>query len=209
LLICPLAITKANNEARVNFTLEDAPLSTEKSRFRAKSQLAIVELRKARDMTQQALAVYMGRTTTTIGRWEAIRPPRGLSLVELAKVARDFKREDLAAVFEQELQRESAVIAGMSGLGALAHSMGVITSVPLEFAVRNMYEAAAADHSRNSAVYRAYRRLLRRIVADHNLLIHEIAKGNVFKQYLPDYLETLQIEIEEMEEKEDSQSEGK
>jgi hypothetical protein len=53
-----------------------------------------------------------------LGRWEAMRPPRGLSLAELAKVACDFERPDLAQIFEGELEQEFRVIGG--GLGALA-----------------------------------------------------------------------------------------
>ncbi len=179
--------------------------STVKSRQRSKTQQAIVELRKARQMTQQALAIHMGRTTTTIGRWEAIRPPRGFSLVELAKVARDFERKDLAEIFERELQRESALMAsGGRGLEALAHHIGMIS--PLETAVKKLFQIARADSSRRSVAYREYRKVRRAIADSIASLLREACQGRLIDVRGPNLvrnLEQLQIEIEAMEEEEE------
>lgn len=173
--------------------------STDKLRDRSKTQQAIVELRKTRQMTQQALAIHMRRTTTTIGRWEAMRPPRGFSLVELAKVARDFDRDDLAEVFERELQRESALMAsGGRGLEALTYS-------PLETAVKSLLQAARADSTRRSAAYRAYRKVLKAVGDSMSILLREASQGRFIDMRDPNLikrLEQLQIEIEAMEEEE-------
>jgi hypothetical protein len=145
----------------------------------------------------------MHRNTATVGRWEAIRPPRGLSLAELAKVARDFDRSDLAVVFERDLERESRVIGG--GLGGYAHSVGLITSVPLEFALKNLYECARGDSSRRSAVYHAYQSVLKTILSANALLIREVGKGRLVRPDRPDYLQqllSLQIKLEAMQDQE-------
>jgi transcriptional regulator with XRE-family HTH domain len=176
-----------------------------KSTERTESQRAIVELRRTRDLTQQGLATYMRCNTATVGRWEAIRPPRGLSLAELAKVARDFDRPDLAEIFDRELEREFRVVGG--GLGTHALSLGITTSTPLEFALKNLYECARGDSSRRSAAYRAYRRLIKTMVSAHALLVREAVRGRLVKPDQPEFLrqlQSLQIELEAMQDQEES-----
>jgi hypothetical protein len=45
----------------------------------------------------------------SVSRWETIRSPSGLSLVRLAKYARDVGLEDLAVIFDEELGRTRAI----------------------------------------------------------------------------------------------------
>src|SRR6516225_1795367 len=92
---------------------------------RTETQRPIIALRQSRGFSQQDLATYMRHNTATIGRWEAITPPHGLALVELAKVAHAFGRKDLAEIFSQEVDREAGIMGG--GLGGYAHRTGIIT----------------------------------------------------------------------------------
>jgi transcriptional regulator with XRE-family HTH domain len=172
---------------------------------RTETQLAIVALRQTRNFTQQDLATHMRRNTATIGRWEAIRPPRGVSLSELARVAHEFGREDLAEIFQQELNRELLLVGG--GVGAAAHGLGIATSIPLEFALKNLLECAAADQSRSSKLYREVQKLVKHIQATHALLIKEVASGKLVKVGQSNFLkqlEGLQLQIEALEDREGS-----
>jgi len=66
-------------------------------------QQAIVELRRRLGMTQQALAVHLGKAVVTVARWETTRPPKGESLVALIRMAQAAGHDDLAAVFTRSL----------------------------------------------------------------------------------------------------------
>jgi hypothetical protein len=134
-----------------------------------------------------------------------IRPPRGVSLSELARVAHEFGREDLAQIFERELNRELQLVGG--GVGALAHSLGTMTSLPLEFALKNLLECAAADQSGRSKISRAVKQLKKNITAAHALLIQEVATGKLVKVGQSNFLkqlEGLQVQIEALEDREES-----
>src|SRR5215831_17070780 len=87
-----------------------------KRRDKTEAQLAILELRKHRGLTQQQLAVHMGVTLTSVNRWETRRPPRGYFLMRLASVAMDFERKDLAEIFLAGADKELAAIGELSGL---------------------------------------------------------------------------------------------
>jgi len=62
-------------------------------------QQAIVELRRRLGMTQQDLAIHLGKAVVTVARWETARPPRGESLAALVRMAQAAGHDDLAAVF--------------------------------------------------------------------------------------------------------------
>ena len=88
------------------------PFGTKKKKTRTPLQEAIIALRESRNFTQNDLAKYMNHDLSTVGRWEAMRPPRGLALVELSKVAYDFGRLDLLEVFTDALNQEFTVLQG-------------------------------------------------------------------------------------------------
>jgi transcriptional regulator with XRE-family HTH domain len=182
------------------------PSRENRKRKRTETQEAIIALRQTRDLTQEGLAKHMNRDTSTIGRWESFRPPRGFSLTELAEVAHEFGRDDLAAVFKKELDQESAVFARIGGLGVVAYSTGFRSSHPLKAAATILFDWANTDHKRKTVGPRAYRKLLKAASDGLDLLIREAAKGTTLKQYPPGYLETLQIELGLMEETEDKRN---
>jgi transcriptional regulator with XRE-family HTH domain len=64
---------------------------------------AIRQLRETLKLTQQGLAVKLGTALTTIARWETSRSPRGRTLNDLAHLAEESGRPDLAAIFRKEL----------------------------------------------------------------------------------------------------------
>jgi transcriptional regulator with XRE-family HTH domain len=66
-------------------------------------QLALIELRRRLGMTQQGLSEALHVTMVSVCRWETSRPPAGLSLIRLAKYARDAGLNDVAVIFEEEL----------------------------------------------------------------------------------------------------------
>jgi hypothetical protein len=172
---------------------------------RTEIQQAIITLRRTRGFSQQDLATYMHHNTATIGRWEAITPPHGLALVELAKVAHAFGRTDLAEIFSQAVDLEASLIGG---LGGYVHRTGFVTLTTLEFALKDLYECAHADSSRRSPVSRAYQRALKAIAAAHHVLVQEAAQGRVLKLQEPGYrqhLERIQLQIETMYDQEASE----
>jgi hypothetical protein len=173
--------------------------SRKQKKKRTAIQQAIIALRQTRDFTQQDLAQYMKHDLSTVGRWEAMRPPRGLSLVELGKVAYDFGRDDLREIFERELEKESPVVKG---------SPVRQPQLPLEFAVADLFRVGRAAAAETATARRAYRKALRALVEAHRIVVGEIEKGRLGKkllQNLEDFQRT-QIEIEEMEEEEKQDS---
>ena len=60
---------------------------------------ALRELRRRLQMTQQDLAVHLGKAVVTAARWETSRPPRGGELATLMKLAVQHGWPDLAGVF--------------------------------------------------------------------------------------------------------------
>jgi transcriptional regulator with XRE-family HTH domain len=60
---------------------------------------ALRELRRRLQMTQQDLAVHLGKAVVTVARWETTRPPRGGELSTLMKLAVQHGWPDLAGVF--------------------------------------------------------------------------------------------------------------
>jgi transcriptional regulator with XRE-family HTH domain len=168
-------------------------MSIPKGKQRTKVQDAIVALRKARDLSQQDLAVLLKCNTASIGKWEAIREPRGLSLMELAGVARSFGREDLYEVFTDELEGQLEVL----------NSTGHPTNA-LEVAICRLYHWAhlpqPARASKNQG-RREYMKALHAIVAGHAAFVRDVAKGRV-SGWLMAEVEELQMEIEELEDRE-------
>jgi transcriptional regulator with XRE-family HTH domain len=160
---------------------------------RDKTQQAIIDLRRSRNWTQRELAAHMGHDIATVGRWEAIRPPRGMSLVELAHVARDFGQFHLAEIFEEALNRDSLLVGIQAG----------DSSTYLQIAIDHLYSAAHTP-SPDPQVYRAYRRAQDAIVTGYRRLVEAIAKGKMPDQdsRLADYRKW-QIELEEMQDEEE------
>jgi transcriptional regulator with XRE-family HTH domain len=166
---------------------------------RNKTQQAIIDLRRSRNWTQRELAAHMGRDIATVGRWEAIRPPRGMSLVELAHVARNFGQFHLAEIFEEALNRDSLLV------GIQADD----NSAYLQIAIDHLHVAAHTPNP-DPQVYRAYRKALDTVVAGYRRLVDSIAKGKMPDQYsrLADY-QKWQIELEEMQDEEERRRERK
>ena len=74
-------------------------------------QKAIVALRKRLgDITQQDLAVRMGKTVGTIARWETSYPPSGWTLLELERFALEAGCPDVALVFAQARSDEPRMV---------------------------------------------------------------------------------------------------
>ena len=158
---------------------------------RTEVQQAIVALRQTRNFSQRDFAAHVHHDPATVGRWEAITPPHGRALAELSKIAREFGRPDLAQIFSQELDREVGIVAG-GGLGGIGH-------LPLAAALQDLYEAAQADLSRRSAVYRAYQKLVKAIAVHHAVLLQEVDQGRILKLDQPSYrqhLEQVQLQVE-------------
>lgn len=171
---------------------------------RTEIQQAIIALRHTRRFSQQDLANYMHHNTATIGRWEAITPPHGRALAELAKVAHEFERQDLVKVFSQQLDQEVGMMGG--GLGAVAHQTGLVTLAPVLAAIENLYECAHADPSRRSVIYRECQKALKAIADSHAVLVQQAAEGKVLKLGEPGYrqrLEKVQIQVEAMGDEEE------
>lgn len=166
---------------------------------RTEVQRAIVDLRQTRNLSQRAFAVHIRHNPATIGRWEALTPPHGRALAELSKIAVEFGRPDLAQIFSQGLDREVGIVAS-GGLGGIGH-------FPLDSAVKDLYEAAQADSSRRSAVYRAFQKWLKATVAFHAVLVQEVDQGRILKLDQPSYrqhLEQVQLQIEAMRDQAES-----
>jgi transcriptional regulator with XRE-family HTH domain len=193
-------------------------VSTEKSKSRTKTQDAIVALRKTRGLTQQSLAALMGHTTATVGRWEAIREPHSMSLVELAKVARNFEREDLYEIFMEALVRESVIFAagdpkqtvyGFRRSPEALPAHGSTSPVLLEVAVARLYHWARTEPNPAAfKAHRAYRNVLHAIVAGHAALLAEARKNKMLGLTLAE-IEKLQVEIEELQNQEEKRDAGK
>ena len=187
-------------------------MSTEKSKSRTKTQDAIVALRKTRGLTQQSLAALMGHTTATVGRWEAIREPHGMSLVELAKVARNFEREDLYEIFMGALARESTIFAagdhkqtvyGFRRSPEALPAHGDARPILLEVALARLYNWARTESNPAAfKAHRAYRNVLRAIVAGHAALLAEARKNKMLGLTLAE-IERLQVEIKELKDREE------
>jgi transcriptional regulator with XRE-family HTH domain len=163
-------------------------------------QRALVALRETRGFTQQELATYMRRNLVTIGRWESFRPPHGAMLAELARVAREFERPDLAEVFDGELAREFRMAGG--GLGGWAHQTGMPQLGPFGSALELAQPSAFADSSRRSPIYRACRRAMKAIATMNRLHIREVAQGRIVRSGQQDFLkqlERVQIQIDAIE----------
>lgn len=63
----------------------------------------VVALRKALGLTQQDLAVRMGRAINTVARWETSREPAGISLLQLRDFALTSGLPEIAAGFKSPL----------------------------------------------------------------------------------------------------------
>ena len=82
-------------------------MSRKKNTGHETTQKAIVELRRRCDnMTQRQLADFMKVTITTVSRWERVRPPRGMSLLNLQDAAAALGHADIGEVFKKEFERE-------------------------------------------------------------------------------------------------------
>lgn len=64
---------------------------------------AVRSLRSARGETQEAFGAQFGVTVRTVARWETVRPPRGIVLMQLASIADAAKESKLASAFRTAL----------------------------------------------------------------------------------------------------------
>jgi transcriptional regulator with XRE-family HTH domain len=69
--------------------------------YRTAAQMALIDLRKALEMTQQDLAVALGTTVRSVARWETADSPRGRVLKRLEKFAARRGCPDHAAEFRR------------------------------------------------------------------------------------------------------------
>jgi DNA-binding transcriptional regulator YiaG len=69
--------------------------------YRTAAQMALIDLRKALEMTQQDLAVTLGTTVRSVARWETADSPRGRVLKRLEKFAARKGCPDHAAEFRR------------------------------------------------------------------------------------------------------------
>lgn len=97
-------------------------------------QQAIVELRRRLGLTQQDLAVHLGKAVVTIARWETARPPRGESLAALVRMAEAAGHDDLAAAFACGLGVVSAP-PGRSGAEGKADIAAAVRRLRLHLAL--------------------------------------------------------------------------
>jgi transcriptional regulator with XRE-family HTH domain len=97
---------------------------------------AVRQLRSTLGLTQQAFAVKLDTALTTIARWETVRSPRGRTLNELARLAEDMDRRDLAGVFREELMAE----------------LGLALRSQFRYAVRHQRQAESGAEALNTIV---------------------------------------------------------
>lgn len=95
---------------------------------------AVRELRLTLRLTQQAAAEKFKTALTTWARWETVRSPRGRTLNELARMAKECGRNDLAAVFEKELM----------------HELGLALRSQFRYAVRHQRQALSGELALNT-----------------------------------------------------------
>ena len=70
-------------------------------------QEAIIKLRKALGgISQQELAVRMGKAVVSVARWETARAPSDLALLELRRLALEAGANEAASVFNEALPVE-------------------------------------------------------------------------------------------------------
>lgn len=74
-----------------------------------RAQRAIAELRRRLGMTQQALAVDLGKAVVTVARWETSRLPSTEELLGLHGYAKKRGHEDLAGIFAEAALEASGV----------------------------------------------------------------------------------------------------
>lgn len=71
-----------------------------------RAQEALKRLRGALGLTQQQLAVQLGRAVVTVARWETARPPSGEALGELLRLALESGQRELAHEFKLAMLEE-------------------------------------------------------------------------------------------------------
>lgn len=76
---------------------------------REEHQAALVELRRRLGLTQQQLAVALGKAVVTVARWETRRAPSARELVALGAFCRSAGQHDLADLFRVVLFRKLGI----------------------------------------------------------------------------------------------------
>jgi transcriptional regulator with XRE-family HTH domain len=158
----------------------------EGERSLAPAQQAVVDLRRALNLSQQKLATLMGKSIVTVARWETSRPPTGASLYELLLFAERRGQRDIARA-----------------LADVIHEAGnpekrVWSDLDREIS----FGAVTVNLSRNAHITRAhnaYQKALKRLVDAHALLIEAAHEGAALHEDTPlDVLEYDQRMIERM-----------
>ena len=95
----------------------------------------------------------------TVSRWETIRPPRALALIQLGQVAIEFGRSDLAEIFGRPLRGD------------------IIRAKPLEDALRHLMTANwSLAMPPPLRVRKAYGKVISAITEAHAELINEVKR---------------------------------
>jgi transcriptional regulator with XRE-family HTH domain len=68
-------------------------------------QRALIELRQKLGHSQESLARALNVSLPTIGKWESMTEPKGISLALLEKTARENQLPKVAAVFQDALDK--------------------------------------------------------------------------------------------------------
>jgi transcriptional regulator with XRE-family HTH domain len=150
------------------------------------AQQAVIDLRRALNLTQQKLANLMGKSMVTVARWESSRPPTGASLYELLLFAHRHGQEEIA--------RTLADVIGEAG----NPQNPLWTDLDREVS----FAAATVNLSRNAHITRAhnlYKKALERLRDAHALLVEAARDGAALHPDTPlDVIEYDQTMLERM-----------
>ena len=162
-------------------------------------QEAVIELRRNLNLTQQMLALQMGKAMMTVSRWERFRPPTGRSLEELESFARRVGQIELARVFqgarwaeEHDKEMKAATWGGWVRPAEGPYS--------IEDPAEAIGEVAGLlrVHTDRQAVQDAYRRLVKAALDSHGVLVKLARESKVKLSSEPksEYLEELRRSLE-------------
>jgi DNA-binding transcriptional regulator YiaG len=149
-------------------------------------QQAVIDLRRALNLSQQKLATLMGKSIVTVARWETSRPPTGASVYELLMFAHRRGLEDIARVF--------ADVIGEAGNPQRPLWNELDREVSFAAVTANLFRNAHITRAHN-----AYKKALKCLIDAHALLVEAAHDGKALHEDTPiDVLEYDQHMIERM-----------